>query len=378
MDENERLGWGGTAMDARPDSAGRSVGLVHDYLLVMRGAERTFAAIADCWPDAPIYTLLFDARRDRRGASTDRTSPRPTCSARACARAGSGGCCRSSRARSSSCPSRSTTCVVSSSSAFAHGVRPERGRRARLLLPHAVPLRLATSASRRWREMPAPAAPGHATACSSGSARGTATASHARRPLPRELGVHASERIARLLRPRRGGRPPAGRRRALHARRARGLLPGGQRGGARTSASSSRWRPPPRAGGASRWSASGPGPATPPGARTADTADFLGRVSDDELARLSAARQALIVPERRGVRHRGGRGPGRGPPGDRRRRRRRAGDRDPGHDRRARAGGRRGRDGRGAARRSTSPPTTRRSGPRNAQRFSAGDVLRTA
>ncbi|MDQ3708670.1 MAG: glycosyltransferase [Actinomycetota bacterium] len=37
-----------------------SVGLVHDYLLVMRGAERTFAAIAECWPSATIYTLLFD------------------------------------------------------------------------------------------------------------------------------------------------------------------------------------------------------------------------------------------------------------------------------------------------------------------------------
>jgi glycosyltransferase involved in cell wall biosynthesis len=36
------------------------VGLVHDYLLVMRGAERTFRAIADLWPNAPIYTLLYD------------------------------------------------------------------------------------------------------------------------------------------------------------------------------------------------------------------------------------------------------------------------------------------------------------------------------
>jgi glycosyltransferase involved in cell wall biosynthesis len=36
------------------------VGLAHDYLLVMRGAERTFAAIADTWPGAPIYTLLHD------------------------------------------------------------------------------------------------------------------------------------------------------------------------------------------------------------------------------------------------------------------------------------------------------------------------------
>ncbi|HXB65456.1 MAG TPA: glycosyltransferase [Solirubrobacteraceae bacterium] len=34
--------------------------LAHDYLLVMRGAERTFAAIADLYRDAPIYTLLYD------------------------------------------------------------------------------------------------------------------------------------------------------------------------------------------------------------------------------------------------------------------------------------------------------------------------------
>jgi glycosyltransferase involved in cell wall biosynthesis len=35
------------------------VALVHDYLLVLRGAERTFAAMADCWPEAPIYTTLY-------------------------------------------------------------------------------------------------------------------------------------------------------------------------------------------------------------------------------------------------------------------------------------------------------------------------------
>jgi glycosyltransferase involved in cell wall biosynthesis len=38
------------------------IALAHDYLLVMRGAERTFAAIADCWREAPIYTLLHDPR----------------------------------------------------------------------------------------------------------------------------------------------------------------------------------------------------------------------------------------------------------------------------------------------------------------------------
>ncbi|MBV9604682.1 MAG: glycosyltransferase [Solirubrobacterales bacterium] len=36
------------------------VALVHDYLLVLRGAERTFAAMADMWPQAPVYTLLYD------------------------------------------------------------------------------------------------------------------------------------------------------------------------------------------------------------------------------------------------------------------------------------------------------------------------------
>jgi glycosyltransferase involved in cell wall biosynthesis len=38
----------------------RDVVLAHDYLLVMRGAERTFAAIADLYPSAPIFTLLYD------------------------------------------------------------------------------------------------------------------------------------------------------------------------------------------------------------------------------------------------------------------------------------------------------------------------------
>lgn len=37
-----------------------SIALAHDYLLVMRGAERTFAEIAKCWPEAPIFTLLYD------------------------------------------------------------------------------------------------------------------------------------------------------------------------------------------------------------------------------------------------------------------------------------------------------------------------------
>jgi glycosyltransferase involved in cell wall biosynthesis len=39
------------------------IALAHDYLLVLRGAERTFATISDMWPDAPVYTLLYDEER---------------------------------------------------------------------------------------------------------------------------------------------------------------------------------------------------------------------------------------------------------------------------------------------------------------------------
>ena len=36
------------------------VALVHDYLNQRGGAERVFAHIARAWPDAPIYTALYD------------------------------------------------------------------------------------------------------------------------------------------------------------------------------------------------------------------------------------------------------------------------------------------------------------------------------
>jgi glycosyltransferase involved in cell wall biosynthesis len=47
--------------DTQPTLDQRVV-LAHDYLLVMRGAERTFAAIAALYARAPIFTLLYDER----------------------------------------------------------------------------------------------------------------------------------------------------------------------------------------------------------------------------------------------------------------------------------------------------------------------------
>ena len=66
------LGGQGQIAPAEPESRIPTPALVHDYLLVLRGAERTFAAIADLWPSAPIYTLLYD-EQGTRGRFAGRT-----------------------------------------------------------------------------------------------------------------------------------------------------------------------------------------------------------------------------------------------------------------------------------------------------------------
>jgi len=38
------------------------VALVHDFLIDIRGAERVFAAICDLWPEADIFTAIYDER----------------------------------------------------------------------------------------------------------------------------------------------------------------------------------------------------------------------------------------------------------------------------------------------------------------------------
>jgi glycosyltransferase involved in cell wall biosynthesis len=103
-----------------------SVGLVHDYLLVLRGAERAFAAMADEWPHAPVHTTLYDPAGTRgRFAGRDvRTSPLQRLRLRQ----------RGFRRALPLYPwaverldVAGHDVVVSSSSAFAHGVRPRAG-----------------------------------------------------------------------------------------------------------------------------------------------------------------------------------------------------------------------------------------------------------
>ncbi len=98
---------------------------MHDYLLVMRGAERTFAAMADVWPHASISTLLYDPEGTERRFAGHRVTT---------SRLQRLGASQSSFRRllplfpaaAERLPVASGV-VVSSSSAFAHGVRPAPG-----------------------------------------------------------------------------------------------------------------------------------------------------------------------------------------------------------------------------------------------------------
>jgi glycosyltransferase involved in cell wall biosynthesis len=105
---------------------GPRVALVHDFLLDLRGAERVFAAICDAWPHADVYTAVYDEKgtEGRFAARAPRTSflqnLRPTA--------------RTFRALLPLYPHaiesldlRGYDIVISSSSAWAHGVLVDPG-----------------------------------------------------------------------------------------------------------------------------------------------------------------------------------------------------------------------------------------------------------
>lgn len=103
-----------------------ALALVHDYLLVLRGAERVFAIMTDCWPEAPIFTTLYspDGTHGRFAERTVHTSYLQRTRAAQ----------KSFRRLLPLYPSaverlnvQPHDVVVSSSSAFAHGVKPAPG-----------------------------------------------------------------------------------------------------------------------------------------------------------------------------------------------------------------------------------------------------------
>jgi glycosyltransferase involved in cell wall biosynthesis len=102
------------------------VALVHDFLLDVRGAERVFAAICDAWPEADVFTAVYDEKgtEGRFVARSPRTSflqhVRPTA--------------RTFRPLLPLYPRaiesldlRGYELVISSSSAWAHGVLADPG-----------------------------------------------------------------------------------------------------------------------------------------------------------------------------------------------------------------------------------------------------------
>ena len=101
------------------------VALCHDYLLIMRGAERCFAAISECWPDAPIYTLLYDPRGGIEEAFGDRQVQTSYLQGLRVRQGGFRRLLPFFPRAVERLPLQEHDLVVSSSSAFAQGVRPK-------------------------------------------------------------------------------------------------------------------------------------------------------------------------------------------------------------------------------------------------------------
>jgi glycosyltransferase involved in cell wall biosynthesis len=100
-----------------------NVVLVHDYLLVLRGAERTFEAIAECFPGAPIATLLYDAVTTE-GRFEDRRVRTSFLQHLAADQERFRRYLPLLPLAAESLAVKDADVVISSSSAFAHGVRP--------------------------------------------------------------------------------------------------------------------------------------------------------------------------------------------------------------------------------------------------------------
>jgi len=112
--------------EGHPQPGARRVALVHDFLLGLRGAERVFLALCDLFPGADLFTAVYD-ERGTEGRFAQRTVHTSFLQALHPTR-------RSFRALLPLYPTamesldlRGYDLVVSSSSAWAHGVIAEEG-----------------------------------------------------------------------------------------------------------------------------------------------------------------------------------------------------------------------------------------------------------
>ncbi len=273
----------------QPASADATTVLAHDYLLVLRGAERVFAQMADMHPGAPILTLLYDeeATGGRFAGHAVRTSPLQRL----------GAAQHNYRRLLPLLPwavgrLKAPACEVllSSSSAFMHGLRAPPGA-VHVCYCHA-PFRYAWyEQARALSEAPPPMRP---------ALRGVLAAIRrwdlaASRRVDRYVANSrlTQERIARYY-----GReaeivyPPVDTERFAPAEPGEQLLIVSElvrhkRLGVALEAAR-------RAGAPIRVAGSGPDHATL--ARAFPEAQFLGRVDDAELERLYATARAVLVP----------------------------------------------------------------------------------
>ena len=202
------------------------VALVHDFLLDLRGAERVFAAICDAWPEADVFTAVYDeagtegrfAARDPQASFLQRL--RPTA--------------RTFRPLLPLYPHaiesldlRGYDVVVSSSSAWAHGVLVDPGA-VHVCYCHN-PFRYAWSRARGDARRPATPLTRPAAAR---AALALAPVGLDRRPARRRYVANSAVTAARIRRyfgRDVDGPAPAGRARALLARPGRRALPGARR-----------------------------------------------------------------------------------------------------------------------------------------------------
>ncbi len=100
--------------------------LVHDYLLVMRGAERSFMAMCEIFPGAPVATLFYDEEvfGERLAGREIHTSRYQRLGAKQSVYRAFMPLLPAAAER---LPMAGHDLVLSSSSAFAHGVDPEPG-----------------------------------------------------------------------------------------------------------------------------------------------------------------------------------------------------------------------------------------------------------
>ncbi len=165
--------------ESRVGSAFGRVALVHDFLLDVRGAERVFAALCELFPEADLFTAIYDPRgtegrfEDRNIHTSFLQRLRPTA--------------RTFRPLLPFYPYAMESLdlgdydlVVSSSSAWAHGVIA-RSRRCTSATATTRSATRGTSASARWPAMTRCAARRWAS-CSSAGASGTGSPPSASTP----------------------------------------------------------------------------------------------------------------------------------------------------------------------------------------------------